>query len=730
MKPSILRGIALLGFLLVLGAEAYAQAPPDAGALQQQMERQLPKALPEQKKQVPVFPPAYKAAPGLTVTVKAFRFAGNLLMSAEQLAPAVADYLNRPIDFNTLQKATVAVAEAYRANGWLVRVYLPKQDIQDGIVTLQIVEGIFGKVRIEDPMPQRISVELAHDYIASAQQPGKPLNTAALDRALLLLDDLPGVAVSSNLAAGSEQSETDIVLKLPDEPLLTGDAGIDNTGSRSTGQGQLTANAYLNSPLKIGDQASANVIHAEGSDYMRLAYAAPVGNDGLRLGINASSLDYKVITPEFKAADIKGNSYTWGLNAQYPLIRSRNQNLYVSAALDDKRFDNQAGSATTTKYGIRNLSFGLSGNVFDKLGGGGSNMASFLLTVGKLDLDGSPNQAADALTTRAEGNFTKLRYALSRQQALTADLSVYALLTGQFANKNLDSAEKFYLGGANGVRAYPTSEGGGSEGAMLNLELRYRMMPNLVLIGFYDWGSVRINKDNDFNRPPTLNSYELDGFGAAVAWTGPAGLTLKATYAHRVGDNPNHDASTGNDQDGSLVKDRFWLTLSLPFGYSGSNGNKGAPVSIPPAPTPVATAPSVTPTTPPNIEETSSRDSLNRDQLLIADGLRFDSALLTKGNKTLLDDFIVTDSSAPDNAILVIGHTDSTGSRPYNQLLSQKRANSARHYLVKKGIERKRIATRGDGEDAPVASNATKEGRAKNRRIEIKVTSRVTGQEN
>ena len=547
---------------LLLGiSSAYAQTTPDAGALRQQIERQIPQALPGEKKPLTALPPEYKPAPGLTLTVKQFRFDGNTLLTAEQLAPVLVSFLNRPLDFAGLQQATAAVSEAYRAAGWLVRVYLPRQDITDGIVTLQIVEGIFGKTRLEGVPPSRLTAGRAEATIAAAQPAGQPLNANALDRAMLLLDDLPGVAVSGNLAAGSGQAETDLVLQMTDEQLLSGEAGLDNTGSRATGSERITANAFLNSPLKLGDQLAANLIHSQGSDYARLAYTLPVGHDGLRIGVNTSRLDYDVITPEFKAANINGNSTSWGFDAQYPLIRSRTHNLYLSAAFDDKNFDNKDINGTTTRYGVRNVTLGLLGNQFDKWGGGGASFASLNVTRGDIDLGAlDPNE-----NVALEGSFTKLRYALSRQQALTADWSLYALLTGQFANKNLDSSEKFYLGGANGVRAYPSNEGGGSEGTMLNVEVRWRAMNNLVVAGFYDWGSVAINKNNGFAGAPALNRYDLDGIGVSVAWTGPLDITLKATYAHRLGDNPSRDATTGKDQDGSLDKNRFWLTASLPF---------------------------------------------------------------------------------------------------------------------------------------------------------------------
>jgi len=132
------------------------------------------------------------------------------------------------------------------------------------------------------------------------------------------------------------------------------------------------------------------------------------------------------------------------------------------------------------------------------------------------------------------------------------------------ASKNLDSSEKFYLGGAGGVRAYPTNEGGGSEGHMLRLELRKRLPGNLALTGFYDWGAVTVNKDNAITGAASLNHYALQGAGLSLAWATNFGLNLSAMLAHRIGDNPN-PTSTGADQDGTLKGNRIWLQASLPL---------------------------------------------------------------------------------------------------------------------------------------------------------------------
>ena len=548
---------------LLLSAPALAQVPPNAGSLLQQMEQSRPQP-PAAALPAPIAQPPAEMKPvgGLSVTVRAFRFAGNRLLTDEALQAAVQPFLNRPLGFSGLQEAAAAAARAYRQAGWIVRVYLPQQDVTEGVVTLQIVEAAFGGTQLEGALPDRIALERLQAIVSAAQPMGAPLNGDALDRALLLLDDLPGIAVSGNLKAGPREGETSLALKVTDKALTSGEASADNAGSRSTGAIRMLGTLYVNSPARLGDQAALTGIHTEGSDYARLGYTLPVGHQGLRLGASASRLSYRLVSPEFAELDARGNSTTLGLEASYPLIRSRQRNLNLLLNLDRKRFDNQSGGATTSLYRVDTLSLGLSGSLFDALGG--ANSGSISLVSGKVDLAGSPNEAADAATIRSAGNFNKLRYAFSRYQSLGTDRSALVSVSGQMASKNLDSAEKFYLGGSMGVRAYPSSEGGGSEGVLASLELRQALPRNFILSGFYDWGRVTVNRDNDFIGAATLNQYCLRGIGLALAWQPRADLSLKATWARRIGDNPNPTAS-GLDQDGSLVRNRYWLLASLAF---------------------------------------------------------------------------------------------------------------------------------------------------------------------
>lgn len=520
---------------------AFAQTGTDAGSLQQQIERERQQRLPQRVlPERPAPPAAMQPATGVTVTVKRFRFAGNTLVSNERLEAATSEFLGKPLDFSQLQAAAAAAAEVYRAQGWVVRAYLPAQDIQDGIVTVQIIEALFGGLRIEGDS-RRVSAEQLRRGVEAQQRIGDPLSTDALDRALLLADDLPGITVSGSLVAGKREGETDIVYKVTDEPFIISEAAFDNAGSRSTGAARVVGSLALRSPLGRGDETAISAILSKGTRYARAAHSTPVGDDGWRVGVNASYLNYSL-----NDIAAEGDGTTLGVEARYPLHRSRIQNLYFSLGIDHKNFDNRFNGAVARKYTIASTTAGLYGNRFDAFGGGGASSAGIFITAGRRD-----NTAG---TT--DDSFQKLRYNVSRQQTISSEWSLHAAIDGQTSRDDLDTAESLYLGGFSGVRAYPNAEGRGSSGLLSNVELRWRALDRITLSGFYDHGQVR-NRDG---RP----SFSLQGAGLSLGWRHESGLDVRATLARRLGSNPN-PTPAGKDQDGSLTLNRLWLSVSLPL---------------------------------------------------------------------------------------------------------------------------------------------------------------------
>lgn len=540
--------------MMSLNGAHYAQAQPDAGSLLQQIERDrvapLPRKLAPEKA---ALPPAMEPVAGVAVAVKAFRLVGNTLLTTSQLEPALVPWLNRTVGFVDLQEAAAAVAKAYRDAGWVVRVYLPEQDITDDVITLQIIEAVFAGVVLEGPPPTRINLDEVTKRIEKMQPKDQPLNADALDRAVLLADDLPGASVTGALRPGTTPDSTEIALTVTDTPLLTNELTLDNTGSRATGSLRAAETITLNSPTGRADLLSAMVIATTGSKYGRLAYSLPVGVEGLRIGTSVSSLRYRVITPEFGLLNSNGSSTTAGLDVSYPLVRSRLRNLYFNFAYDHKRFHNEASMAVQSDYTVDIASVGLSGNLYDNLGGGGANTVNLGWSRGKLD----QGVLQPGENPRLAGSFAKWRYGVSRQQVLTDTLSLYGNYSGQYATQSLDSSEKFFLGGTGGVRAYPSSEGGGSSGQLATIEVRLRLPNKLAFAVFHDWGRI-VNFDS-------TPSYSLAGSGVSLAWQSDLGISVKVTAARRTNHNPNPITSTGYDQDGSLVYNRYWLIAGLSF---------------------------------------------------------------------------------------------------------------------------------------------------------------------
>ena len=167
-------------------------------------------------------------------------------------------------------------------------------------------------------------------------------------------------------------------------------------------------------------------------------------------------------------------------------------------------------------------------------------------------------------------------------------------------------------------------------------------------------------------------------------------------------------------------RDASWTPATAAVGCDGAivaPPPAPAPVVAPapaPAPAPVVVAPPApTPAPPP---PAATKVTYAADAFF-----DFDKAVLKPEGKAKLDDLIGKVKGINLEVIIAVGHTDSVGSDAYNQKLSVKRSEAVKAYLVSKGVEKNRVYTEGKGEKQPVADNKTKEGRAKNRRVEIEV---------
>jgi len=554
----------LIAFVSVGSGAAHAQT--SAGQLLQQ-NRELepqPPVLPDASREpAPVELKPLAPQPGqLVFTVKQFVFVGNSKVSNAELEPLVADFIGKPITFDDLKRVTDAIAEYYREKGWLARAILPQQDITEGTVTIRIVEAKLGGLKI-DNQSKRVSDARVEQWIYGRIPQASELSLSELDHALLTLNDLPDVAVVGSLQEGAKPGETLLLLTVTDKPLFNGQVSVDNYGDSNSGKVRGSAMVNANGPLGIGDQISLYGMYSEGNSYGRLSFTAPVGTSGLRMGVNASTMAYRVLNQSFQSLYANGTASTGGVEATYPLLRTRPANIVTIANWNFSQFKNWTinGLNQDQTYDTNVAQFGFSGNLIDGLLGGGLSTGSLIGSAGDIgrNSEGQYDNAYDVA-----GNFAKLRYAANRNQALTESLSFYLGVSGQLASKNMDSSEQLYLGGPMNVRAYASGQGAASQGNLTTAELRQSLPYQTQLTAFYDMANVQTWKYNNAVVNGVNNNYILQGFGASLGWIGPYGLNIKAVWAQRTG-QLSQSVAQYLSQNGGTSVNRFWITGSIPF---------------------------------------------------------------------------------------------------------------------------------------------------------------------
>jgi hemolysin activation/secretion protein len=262
--------------------------------------------------------------------------------------------------------------------------------------------------------------------------------------------------------------------------------------------------------------------------YTRFAYLIPVGYLGTRVGASFSKFEYR-LAKDFASLQGNGEGEVKTIYAFHPLMRTRNANLILQVSYEDKKLIDRIESQNSVEQ--RDISagkVGFVGDFRDAFLGGGLNAYGVTWTHGDLGIEPPGVLALDVGPTghNTYGNWSKYNVDARRLQRVSDSTSLLLAISGQRATKNLASAEKFSLGGPNGVRAYPVGEATADIGLIATAEGRY-IVPHfkvfggdLTLIAFYDHGWARLNEtalpsDTENNR--SIGGY---GFGASAGQDG------------------------------------------------------------------------------------------------------------------------------------------------------------------------------------------------------------------
>ena len=499
MSLPLIRVLALLGACAV-APWGVAQAQPRI-PLPGQVEREFkpppplrtvpPRALPT----VPALPPRPPRAPDVKLTVREIGVEGTTVYSLADFSPYLAPLLGREVALDDIYKLAADLTAKYVADGYfLSRVLVPAQEIENESIRLAVIEGYVAQVRFQGTKPEHEAMLQA--YAANIQKV-RPITTRALERYLLLMNDLAGVDARSTLVASrAGLGAADLVVDFS-FTRASGQIGGDNRGSRALGPWRVLATGELNSLFGRFDKTrlvASSTLNSE-QNYASLYHAEPIGAEGARLALTAWGATARPDPATLGGlASSESRSWSAGLFYTYPVVRSRALNLTTRAGFAAEDGQTLVDGVLVTDDALRVLRAGMTFDAVDRLLG--SNVVDVEVAQG-LNAFGARRTETTALpVTTGKSDFTKVALYAGRLQPLDANWSLFTAVSGQYAFNDVPSLEAFAVGGEYFGRGYDPSEIVGDSGASLKVDLQRELGTiggigaALSGYGFYDLGAV------------------------------------------------------------------------------------------------------------------------------------------------------------------------------------------------------------------------------------------------
>ena len=529
--------------LAQLASGANAQQVPDASVLFPQTQSRITPPPPSPGYMLNGAPlGALAQAQGEKFTLKSARYTGNTVFSTEQLNQVISSSTGQLVDLGTLQNLSNTLSNFYRDAGYpFARAYLAPQDIVDGSVVFTVLEGRFGEVvaTLGDQVSRQPNAN-AQAYVSALKQ-GDVMRSQDIERAALIMNDIPGYTAVPIVRPGTKAGAGDLELRMMEAKRIKGTASYDNYGSVMTGQNRLRIDAEFARNVLFGDVIKVTGLVTDGkTDLVSATYGLPLKANGLRLELSALHSDY-TLGGSLASSDFFGKSDIWGALVSYPYIRSQTANLTFSGALQQKSYSNEKGQLE--RYTIHALPLAMNFDRRDQFNGGGVTYGVVSVMRSWVADDNQPNASRATL-------FDKFNLDVARIQRLSESLQGMAKVSGQYTENKIDSTEFISISGPNAVRGYPVGEFSGHTGWTTQLELSYTLPQTRVSpYVFCDYGTAT-------NRTTTLVR-ELSAKGLGVKYaTDSYSLDLVAAWPVLGGVSQTEDKTTPS---------RLWANFSLRF---------------------------------------------------------------------------------------------------------------------------------------------------------------------
>jgi hemolysin activation/secretion protein len=370
------------------------------------------------------------------------------------------------LSLQQLQEIAAQVAQYYRNRGFiLVRVLVPPQTIKNGVVNLQIMEGLLGNVSIENSRHyKREQILRPFDGLI-----GQPVVESEIETAMLVLNDYPGMTTFAVFRPGLNPGETDLLVSIIEEKDVSGQLHADNYGSEFTGEYRTRVDLSWNNPFDAIDKLSASVsktINPANGDYGSLNYERRAFGPKNLFGIGASKNNYS-LGAALEPFGITGTTSLAQLYWRRVFHRSRLFNSYALLQFSRKsaKLDVTEGEDRADELSVANIDLG-----FDWSSNSRKHMITSRIqySQGFDGLLGAMESTSDSTQTDtgrrggtgmfAGGKFSKVNFDYDQWYRFTQEHSLHFSLRTQASDDLLTSLEQMPIGGPNSVRAYSTSE--------------------------------------------------------------------------------------------------------------------------------------------------------------------------------------------------------------------------------------------------------------------------------
>jgi len=462
-----------------------------------------------------------------------------------------------------LQALADQITNYYRQQGWILStVYLPQQEVDQGVVTLHLLPGKLSGVSVlgESSYSDEQLIKPFSGVLGSVLAKGQ------VERGLLTVLDYPGISVSGVLEPGDEVGTTQLNLTVNSEERFAGLVYLDNKGSSYSGEERLGVGLVVNNPLGLADrlrldgmvqnkpntQAGDSVDHAF---FGGVSYTMRPFNPDYELSAAYSENQYD-IGRELASFGFEGKSRRISLGVKKQLNRSRTFNDSVSVGLDLNKAQVTRSGDLESQDKLTTLQVKYNADVTDSVMGGGLSTLEASYKKGLEDTLGSFSNDDErisrlAVNGRAPLDFSKINLNISRYQRFIADTSLRARFSLQYTDDPLVSLEQFSIGGANSVRAYPGAEFMADKGHFASLEwivpapffsdkeaFQGRNWGDVLqLSAFYDYG--RGSKNDALANENSKQT--LKGYGLGVNFTPLKNLELKMSVAKALSEQPSNN---------------------------------------------------------------------------------------------------------------------------------------------------------------------------------------------